>query len=259
MKIKATKTKEGVLLSGEIPPELASLSSAELFHLRDGAFLILPEGLLARPTAEKKREQAAPQLSEEEISLLRKLSLIKFENRTPAEVSQTLSSNEKKVLERLIERKLVEVFKGGKYSQSGVYNLSDKAFSIAKEYSLKKKEEEQQTKIPPSSPEHLQKFGWMVLETEAEARNFGNNFAAKVRSGEVMGQRGFDKRFYFVTKGFLESKEKEVLSAVGKSEKSTDEIARQVGIEPDGCLALLVHLCESGEVMEKKRGLFVKT
>ena len=80
----------------------------------------------------------------------------------------------------------------------------------------------------------------------------------KIKSGEVRGTRAFDMKYYFVKRAYYEEWEKKVQLALTKSEKSTEEIAAAAGMPPDGCRAVLLHLCEEGEAMEKHRGKFTK-
>jgi len=253
MELKVIRLRDGIALSGPVPRELASSASLELFPLRDGAYLLTAKGFVERQLQQKKTS-AEIQLSEKEKSLVRKLLAIKFESRLPAEVSKILTREEKELLSSLLKKNVVQVFHRGKYEKSGVYNISEAAFNSVREPHTPV--QQQPAPIPISVPEHLEKFGWMVLENESEARNFALSFPDKVKSGEVMGQRAFDRRYYFITKAFLASHEREVLSLLGKAEKTPEELGQQLGLPPDGCRAILVHLLEAGEVMEKRKGKF---
>ncbi len=284
MELKISRAREGVLLSGALPPEIANADSLELFFLRDGVYILFAKGYLDaaantavlqgktasigarspnRETYAAKQETrgtgSGAALNEKEKDLVRKLLAIRFERRMPAEVGKVLSREENALLENLIKKNVVQVFHGGKYSKEGVYNISDDAFNAVREplqnASPSVASKSEQT-IPVSSPEHLEKQGWMVLETETDARNYANSFPEKVKTGEVRGVRAFDRKYYFVKKDFVENWEKEVLLCLGKSDKTPEEIADEIGIPPGGCRALLLHLCENGEAMEKRKGKF---
>ena len=261
MEIKVSRNRDGVLLSGQLPEELASASSLELFPLKDGAYLLTAKGFVAKaaPTEPlaKKEGMALP---EKEKSLVRKLLAVRFESRTPAEVDRLLSREEKETLASLTKKDLVQVFHGGKYAKDGVYNVSDFAFNSVREPAAgaAAPSPAQQAPFPVSSPVHLEKHGWMVLDDENSARNFAASFPEKVKSGEVRGMRAFDRKYYFVTRGFAESWENKVQSALAKSDKTPEELEAELGIESGGCRALLHHLCESGELMEKRRGKFAR-
>lgn len=250
--IKATRTKDGILLSGNLPPELLSASSVEVIQLRDGSFLVTPKA--AQP-------KTGGLLSDKEKAVVRKLLSVRFDSRTPQQIGGLLSKDEKDTLESLMKRKIVHLFKEGKYSREGVYSVSDFAFHQSREDDSREKQPIAQpsaAQVPVSSSEHLEKFGWMVLETDAEARNFSNAFPEKIRSGAVKGIRAFDRKFYFVTPQFLMLWEKKINSALGKGEKTAEEMADEIGLTAEGARCLLLHLCESGELLEKHRGKFAR-
>lgn len=270
--LKVTKTKDGVLLTGAFPGELASSQSLELSFLKSGFYLLSIKGAIEQQGATQRGQANAGAhahggLPEQEKELIRKLLSIRFESRTPAAVSKTLSKSEKEILERLMQKKLVHVFHGGKYEKEGVYNVSDFAFNSVREPQSaaplssppsSPQPARHSQPLSPSSPEHLESQGWMVLENDSDARNFGNSFPEKVKSGAVRGVRAFDRRFYFVTREFYDEWEEKVRSALSKSEKTGEEIAAELGMRPEGCRALLLHLCDSGEAMERHRGKFSK-
>ncbi len=259
VELKVAKTKEGILLSGSIPSELSSAASLEIFPLRDGAYLLTARGFLERKEGAGAEKKAGGKLFEKEKEVVRKLLAIRFEQRLPAEVAKALSKDERAVLDELMKKDVVQVFHGGKYAKTGVYNVSDAAFYAVREpASPVAGARVPEAALPASSNAHLEKSGWMVLETDLEARNFANSFPDKIKSGEVRGVRAFDRKFYFVSRGFVQEWERKVQLALGKSEKDEEEIAAEVGLAPGGCRALLYHLCETGEVMEKKKGKFAR-
>jgi hypothetical protein len=259
LEIRLTKTRGGVILAGEIPSEIADSQSLELFPLRSGAYLLTVKGFIpgGSPVQQKKAADGKS-LTEGEKALLRKLLSIRFESRIPSEVAKLLSKEEKELLDGLVKGEMVQIFHGGKYEKSGVYNVSDFAFGAVREPASlpSAASPPPAADIPVSSIANLEKHGWMILANEAEARNFGNAYPDKVKSGEVMGQRAFDRQYYFVTKSFFGSHEKEVLSSLGKSDKTPEELSQQLHMAPEGCRAILVHLLETGDVMEKRKGKF---
>lgn len=271
MGYKVLKTREGLLLSGSVPKEIADAAAVELFSLRDGIYLLSIKGALGI-SAEKEDERKGNEvLSEKEKALVRKLLAIRFEQRTPEEVGRATTKEEKAALDDLLKRKVVQVFHGGKYAKTGVYNISDAAFFAVREPQLiaapptagkavaaASLQQAQDAAPGVSSHLHLEKYGFMVLDTDSEARNFANACPEKVKSGEVMGIRAFDRKYYFVTRNFLQAWEKKVELCLGKSEKDETEIASEIGIPALGCRAVLFHLCESGEVMERKKGKFAR-
>ncbi len=263
MEVKVSKTRDGILLSGALPAEISDSPALEVFPLKDGAYLLTVKGFAEKEAylsglAAKKGGKA---LAEGEKALVRKLLSVRFESRIPEQVERVLSKEEKETLSSLMKKGLVQVFHGGKYEKTGVYNVSDFAFNSVREPSALPAAPGQmaaQQPLPVSSYAHLEKFGWMVLDDENAARAFANAYPEKVKSGEVRGMRAFDRKYYFVTRGFAEEWEKKVQLSLAKSDKAPEEISEELGIAPGGCRCLLLHLCESGEVMEKKKGKFAK-
>lgn len=255
VEIKASKTKNGVELSGQLPPELANSASLEIFALRDGMFLLSIKGALEKKKGEQAPQEAAKSLSDKEKDVIRKLLSIRFEKRIPSEVNRMLSREEKEILDGLVKKRMLWVFFGDKYGKEGVYNISDSAFAEVREQPSAPETAHQ---LPINSPAHLEKMGWMVLENETEARNFGNEFSEKVKNGAFRGLRAFDKKYYFIAKGFAEQMEQRIMMALSKGDKTSEELSSEIGVPPEGCRALLIHLAEAGEVLEKQKGKYAK-
>lgn len=247
MEIRVAKAKDGVLLSGAVPQEIATAGTIEIFPLRDGAYLVIAKGLPGRPKAPFGSEGIS--LTEAERLVVKRLSAIRFENRTVADVNRALSPKERETLEGLLQKKLVSVFKSAKYSE-GVYSIADAAYPQPRALS--------QQHIPATPAEGLEKLGFASVESENEAKALAAAFSERLKTGEVRGLRAFDRRYYFIKRSFAEEWDKKVLLALSKGDKTAEETALAVGLAPEGCLALLLHLCESGEALEKARGKFAR-
>ncbi len=258
LEIKVSKTKEGILLSGSLPPELASCPSLEIFPLRDGAYLLTVGGFVGA-RLQAPQASVSSLLSEPEKKVVKKLLSVRFERRTPLEVGKTLLPDEKETLAGLMKKKIVHIFQGEKYGKDGVYSVSDFAFNAVREAGQAATGPQQGAgALPISTHMHLERFGWMVLEGESDAKAFAAAYPEKVKSGEVSGVRAFDRKFYFVSRQFYQEWEKKVQLSLAKSEKSAEEISAETGLAPEGCRCLLFHLCENGEAMERHRGKFSK-
>jgi len=267
LEIKVNKTKEGITLSGNMPSDLANSETLEIFPLRDGAYLLTVKGFVNQTAGRSPAESA---LNEEEKNLIRKLSAVRFEKRIPAEVDRILTKNEKGVLDGLIKKKYVVVFHGKKYEKDGVYNISDFAYANARGMPVMPYEEEappvarKETSAPAPStaktpfPTQLEKNGWMILDNEGDAKQFSANYYDRIKNGDANGLRGFDKKYYFVKADFAQKCEKKILSAIEKEDKTAEEIAEEIKIAPEGCMAVLIHLAEAGEVLEKQKGKFAR-
>ncbi|MCX8197234.1 MAG: hypothetical protein N3G80_02880 [Candidatus Micrarchaeota archaeon] len=250
MAIKVVKAKDGILLSGGVPAELANASEVEIFPLRDGAYLLTLKGFIE---SKAKAPAQSISLSQKEREVLSKLVGIKFEKRVPKEVDKILSAEEKKVLQQLIEKRVVHIFRDSKYPD-GVYSVADAAFNAAKEQQAAAATQETQHPI-----EQFEKSGWAVIENEKEAAEFGEKYSEEMRSGLIRGIKGFDKKYYVISHRFYQAWQKKVLSALSKNEEKTvDEISAELKLLPSACRCILVHLCNEGEAMERHGGRYIK-
>jgi hypothetical protein len=255
VEVKVKKSQEGVLLEGRLPPEIAEAEAAEIFPLRDGICLLAAKGAM-------ERTQMGQGLSGEEKALLKKLLAIRFERRTPSEVDRALAPKERGILSVLVGKKAVSVFRSEKYPK-GVYNVSDAVYGQAREgdaWAAKGAGQQQAARwggavARGAQADPLAK-GYAVLESEGEARRLSSSIANEVKAGEVSGLRSFDRKFYFVSKGFVAQWQPKAVAALEKGGMTAEELSRKVGLEAEGCRALLLHLGEAGELLEKGKGKF---
>ena len=247
MDLKVRKTKDGAELLGSLPFEIANASSLEVFLLRDGIYLLSIKGAI-------DGQKASSPLSEQERALVKKLLAIKFEKRTPSDVDKTLSSQEKATLASLIGKKVVNVFRSGKY-ENGVYNVSDTVFGQARDVVGAP----QHTAVPAAASQSAHDplaRGYLVLENEGDARQLSGAVAERIKAGEVAGLRAFDRKYYFIRKDFAVAHQPKIMSALEKGDKTSEELARVLGLPPEACLAILLHMAEEGELLEKNKGKF---
>jgi hypothetical protein len=96
----------------------------------------------------------------------------------------------------------------------------------------------------------------MILDNEQDARRLSDALPGLVKAGEVFGVRAFDGKYYLVSKEFAGKWEGKVRSSLSQSDKTPESLSSEIGMPPDGCRALLYHLCDIGEVLEKQKGKF---
>ncbi len=242
----------------ELPPDLARNDELELFQLKDGFYLLSIQ--LGAQGAPEARPQAAG-ISGQERAVLKKLLSIKFENRTPAYVSKALGEDEKAVLGELERKGLVSVFKGRKYAD-GVYSVKDSAYSLAQGAEAKP---QQAQRAPPqegvqAQPQGntlgiLNSRGYIIITDKREALMLSELLNGQMKSGAVVGVKGFDGKFYVVTRDYFNSSQAKVAQAL-KEEMDAPSVAGAAKLDPEGCLAVLRLMAENGEIIEKKRGVF---
>lgn len=242
----------------ELPPEFLSAEEIELFPLRDGYYLLslpLPE------RAQQKGDAKGARATAEEIAVLHKLQSIKFGERTPENVGKTLSGQEKETLARLEERGWVNVFRGDKYKK-GVYNIADKVYPMLRDQGEPgQKQPKAETRGPQAGPAAqpsgalLSKQGYLVIKDQNEAKALSEMLKGDMKSGAVVGTKGFDGSFYVVTRDYFERASNAILAALGNG-SDAETIAGSCKFDVDGVRAVLQQLAESGEVIEKRKGVF---
>ncbi|MFH1779734.1 MAG: hypothetical protein ABH803_01145 [Candidatus Micrarchaeota archaeon] len=102
----------------------------------------------------------------------------------------------------------------------------------------------------------LNATGFMVFEDEAAVKKLSDSLEKEIKAGLVKGFRSFDKRYFIVSKSFLDENYPKVLSALKTKELSLTEISEKIKLPRDATECLLGVLKEEGEVIEKKRGLY---
>jgi hypothetical protein len=195
--------------------------------------------------------------------VLQKLLSIRFDQRVPANVSRMLDDGEKTVLNELERRGMVNVFKGTKY-KDGVYNIKDSAFSMAQkggdgEGAGQQRPQEAQ----PASMNHasndlaasLKARGFIVINDRNQARALSESLSGEMKNGSVAGVKGFDNKFYVVTRDYLTQAQIAVVKAL-KEDMDAATVASAAKLDPEGCMAVLRILSEAGEILEKKKGVF---
>jgi hypothetical protein len=222
----------------ELPGEVADYEELELFQLRDGYYLLsIPLG-----------SQGRRHMSDTEKAVLKRLLSIRFEKRTPAYVAKVLSENEGQTLKGLEQKGFVNVFRGRKYVD-GVYNIKDSIYPLLTQKRQVKKEQRS------DAFSLLKSQGFLITNDRQHALRLSQHLGKEMKSGSVIGVRGFDGKFYIVTRDYL-SKAQSVISSVLKEDMDAPSIASAAKLELDGCMAVLRLMAERGDIIEKKRGVF---
>ncbi|MDD5171423.1 MAG: hypothetical protein PHF60_00100 [Candidatus ainarchaeum sp.] len=256
-KVRVLRRQEKAYI--ELPPEMTGHEELELFLLKDGYYL------LTAPLGQPVRKQSGA-ISDVERAVLKKLLAIRFENRTPAYVTKALSEREKEVLGELEQKRLVNVFRGNKY-KDGVYNISDSIYPLLSQKQNESKEarpseNEAGRAAPPRDALQpsgafsvLNTRGFIIVQDKREAMVLSDQMSQQMKKGEVVGVKGFDGRFYIVTRSYLAEACKKINSVL-KEDMDAPSIASAAKLDPDGCIAALRLMAENGDVIERKRGVF---
>ncbi len=108
-----------------------------------------------------------------------------------------------------------------------------------------------------STGTELDRYGYLVLENEMDAKNFSHRFESQIKGGDIKGVRGFDKKFYLAARAYIETFADKLLVTL-KEPKTVAALAALTKQSQEGVLCILYLLKEEGEIIEKKKGLFVR-
>ena len=205
------------------------------------------------------------QPSQEELSVLRKLDTIRYENRTQESILKILNESERKVFQKLVANSAVGRFKGkdGKDHYSIPKSIYDR-FLMRKRPPAK--EEPYNFVVPKVAPQSgqddsiadLQKNGFIVLQTEAEASKVSLLLEQSIRHGQVLGTRSFSKNreFYILSRTYFDKYAQSILKKLRERSYKLADISKELGMDEEGARGILCILSESGDVMERKKELF---
>ncbi len=243
----------------ELPGELGNLESLELFQLKEGYYLLTTNlNSQTKTSSSKNHSNPTPKTTtqdvekpitlEEELSTVSKLMSIPFAQRNPEIISKILNTRENNVFNSLIKKKHIWLFKGEKYKDKGVYNISNKLFTLWKE---------QKNKKPSTSNlfSNLQKDGFTILSSKNDAQQFSNELKKQMSLGKVLGIRGFDGKYYVATKGYYVRLRKEIMDKI-KDPASLNSISETCNAPLDACSVVLKLMSENGEVIENRKDIF---
>lgn len=224
----------------------------DFYEIKPGVFTLVRKETVERMLKDEIGEFSVPVekggLSLEEMELLRKLNGIKFSERIPYNVNRKLSPREKEVLAKLIENGAVQVYKGGKYSKTGVYEISNDVYSLLKG---EKPEEEAGT-----AEEQLEKNGYAIVDDARDAEALCKKFEREIRGGELIGTRGFDKRFYIGKRSWFTGLFEKIRQSMKKGANSIDGVSKELRISEPACAVALEIMKDRGDVIEKRKGCY---
>ena len=171
--------RQGENLAIVVPKEFAGIKEGdrlELVEVKPGIYTLVNTEVLvkapAAPTGPKPAAaQEAPLLSPNELRVLKKLDAIKYEQRIPSRVQKLLSEEEGRILDGMVRKGFVSIYRGKQYSQSGVYSIANTVYGLLRkgpETPLKPEQVSEKSRMPWD--EHLGKYGYVIIENENEAK-----------------------------------------------------------------------------------------
>lgn len=235
MRIKTVRRESGTYI--RLPDDFRECEELELFHLRDGYYL------MSRPLENGEQTRAPPAAGKEESErkLLEKLAAIKFEKRTPLLLKE-LSKLERETLVSLEKKGAINLIKSKKYPH-GVYN-------IRREFYPQRNSCRRPEVVTSAAELEKQLFrdGYLVVSKERQAQELSDLLQNQREA--ITGIKSFDGKYYVVTKAHM-AKVVKALSKCKEEEVDPKVVGAMEGMHPEGILAVLKILAEGGEYMEK--------
>lgn len=98
---------------------------------------------------------------------------------------------------------------------------------------------------------------WEYIVTDAiGAEKISKEYTKKIKNGEIMGVRGFDKLYYIIKTEYYEAMSKKIQKVLLKKELKLEDISEALNEKIPACNAILQILLSNGEIIEKKKGVF---
>ncbi|MEM0438005.1 MAG: hypothetical protein QXU54_01765 [Candidatus Micrarchaeia archaeon] len=229
-------------------------------HLRQKIRSSILEPPVGGEDAPQKSGKAPPTLSEDELSLLKRLASVRFEQRAPSSILPKLSESEKASLRTLIDKGVVRVYKEGKYSKEGVYTIPKDAYGLA----VRSPPEQTAAPSPVEAGKgvqallsQLEKQGFVTLDNDELAKSVSYSLRDKIKAGEVRGIRGFDSKYYIFTSQKFSQAHAVISKFLQENKRSTlGEISKGTSLDELLCKGVLTFMLEESEVIEKSRGRY---
>ncbi len=257
--------------------KLKENDEVDFFRMPNNAFLFAKKsdvtGLLLgapqklqdkQPEAQVSGIAAHLQPSDDEIAVLKKIDTIRYQNRTQENTLKILNEGEKKTLQRLMSDGFLARFKGqdGKEHFSIPKNIYDR-FLMRKKPVAKGEPYNFSVPVAPRQQQSdsegiaaLEKNGFIVLQTEAEAGKISLDLEQSIRRGQVLGTRAFNKKFYIVLRQYFDRYSQPILKKLREKSCRASDLAKEIPMSEDGARSILYLLSENGDVSEKKRDVF---
>ncbi len=229
---------------------------------------------MQKPSAIAQRPVFRSTPSTGEIAVLKRLDTLRYSERTKAKVEAMLNAEEKRMLNEMLKRRIVTLFKKTgeqdlKYSiPKSIYD----DFLMRKKVTAEKKaaEARSQPAAVEQRPrrweqvvgtgnaylERLENEGYLVINSETEASAASASLEGSIRRGLVVGIRAFNKKFYVATRAFIAKSLPKIGKLIGPRGISVADISKETGIDENGVRAILYIMADNGDVTEVRKDVF---
>ncbi|MCD6279531.1 hypothetical protein J7J26_02055 [Candidatus Micrarchaeota archaeon] len=234
---KKIKVKDRYFI--EIPADIANQLSDELeiYSIKKGIAVITDYNSPKEKEDKNKitKIRKSNKLTAEEIDVLKKIGKIKFKERSPKHVNKIMTNKEKEILLSLIQKGIVSIYKGKHYAEiGGVYNIKDAIYP----------------KVYSKNTSNLHIPDYLVINDQYSAKKFSSEYEHLIKRGKLIGIRGFDRKYYAVSKTFFDKYSGKIISTIRKSPMTPEQLSEKLSIPLGACTAVLLLLAEHGEVYQ---------
>lgn len=209
----------GIRLNDDV--YVVTLENGMLAVIRKASFKEHLRSTIRSSIFENGEGKPALSLSNDEESLIAKLVSLKFDERSPEKVLGMLDDMEKALLRRLIDKGMISVYKSGRYRDSGIYRISEDAYSIVSPRHSGSESASPNLEKRPAAPQHsvrigynnstggsspadlkglaeahakrieeFSKKGFLMLESEEHAKGISLLLKRQIKEGSVLGSAG---------------------------------------------------------------------
>ncbi len=216
-------------------------------------------------------------ISEDELFVLKKLDELRYNLRTVENVNKILDNKYKPVLQQLLKIKAVTLFKGK--DGKDLYSISKIVydnFLMRKKIPQRQDTKDVATVLPEQKNTYAQFFykktpsaetgnaevaeldknGFIVLQTEAEAAGLSLLLEDSIKHGMVIGTRAFNRKFYIVTRAFFEKHSPGLIKLLREKSMRIPDLAVNERIDEEAVRGIMYLLAEAGDVHEQRKDLF---
>ena len=228
-----------------------------------------------------------------ELSLLMRLDMLRYKDRSKDKVSALLSTEERKTLQSLVNKKFIYLFKKegdkealysiskdiydkflfGKRGQDAAAILSGNAQPaqrpkqtqtvqprpVIQEKFKPVERFNQPTRVGSPSDIYvhaLESSGYVVIASEPEAAMLSVQLEESLKNGTVVGTRAFNRKYYVAFKSFVNQNAGKLLELIQKKGVSAPELSRLSNMNIEAVRAILYILSEQGDVSETRKDVF---
>ncbi len=213
-------------------------------------------------------------LETDELRVLKKLDTIRYNNRTKEYVKTIMNGNELNILQGLIRKKAVSIYKKegeNDYKYGISKDVYDKYLFGKRNENIDEAIKEKNEKVNDEAKEKgweiklreknkyadlLEVDGYLVLTNAADAEAASAQLEESIRHGLVVGTRAFNKKYYVAIKSFVTNNSQNILRLIEKKSMSVDEISAELHMDAEAVRTILYLLSESGDVTEMKKDIF---